>query len=105
MEGGYKRVNVMIGEEQYRILSEQGLNVSGLIRDLIGDHLSENVITLQVSEETRHIYDTVISNTGSDDQELESHLRVALASLLEEKISDMRALHQRLVDEGKNPEE
>ena len=79
MEGGYKRVNVMIGEEQYRILSEQGLNVSGLIRDLIGDHLSENVITLQVSEETRHIYNTVISNTGSNDQ-VESHLRVALTS-------------------------
>ena len=70
MEGGYKRVNVMIVAKQYRILSEQGLNVSGLIRDLIGDHLSENVITLQVSEETRHIYNTVISNTGSNDQEL-----------------------------------
>ena len=105
MEGGYKRVNVMIGEEQYRTLSEQGLNVSGLIRDLIGDHLSENVITLQVTEETKQIYDTVISNTGSDDQELESHLRDALASLLEEKIADMRALHQRLVVEGKTPDE
>ncbi len=105
MEGGYKRVNVMIGEEQYRTLSDQGINVSGLIRDLIGDHLSDNVITLQVSEETRQIYDTVISNTGSDDRELETHFRVSLASLLEEKIADMRALHQRLVDEGKTPGE
>lgn len=100
MDGSFKRVNVMILEEQYRILSEQGLNVSGLIRDLIGDHLSDNVISLQVSEETKQIYDTVISNTGSDDHELEVHLRVALAQLLEEKIANMRALHQRLVDEG-----
>ena len=54
-----------------------------------------------IKNKTRHIYNTVISNTGSNDQELESLLRVALASLLEEKIADMRALHQRLVDEGK----
>ena len=99
MDGNYKRVNVTIAEEQHRLLGEQGLNVSGLIRDLLGDYLSDNVITLQVSEETRQIYDTVISNTGADDQELEIHLRKALACLLEEKIENMQVLRNRLVDD------
>ena len=99
MDGKYKRVNITIREDQYHTLSEQGLNVSGLIRDLLGDYFSENVITLQVSEETRRIYDRVIANTGSNDQELETHLRRALAQLLENKIAGMQALHSQLTQE------
>ena len=100
MEPTYRRINITISEEHYGVLTEQGLNISGLIRDLIGDHLSDNVITLQVTEETREIYDTVISNTGSSDVELEDHFRAALAQLLEHKIKDMRELHQRLLDDS-----
>ncbi len=100
MESPYKRVNIMIRDDQYRTLSEQGLNLSGLIRDLLGDYLSENVITIQVSEETKRLYDTVVANTGSTDQEIEVHLRAALAKVLEQKIADMKRLHQRLVDEA-----
>ena len=100
MESSYRRINITIAEEHYRALNEQGLNVSGLIRDLIGDHLSDNVITLQVSEETRKIYDTVVSNTGSSDVELEAHFRRSLAKLLEAKITDMTALHSRLIEEA-----
>ncbi len=100
MESPYKRVNVMSRDDQYQILSEQGLNLSGLIRDLLGDYLSENVVNIQVSEETRRIYDLVVSNTGSTDEEIEVHLRVALAKVLEQKISEMQELHQQLVREA-----
>ena len=93
----YRRVNITILEEQYRVLTERGLNVSGLIRDLLGDHLSEDSITLQVEADTRAVYDTVISNTGASDEELETHFRVALAALLEQKIDEMKRLRERLV--------
>ena len=101
MDKVYKRVNIMILEDQYHQLSERGLNVSGLIRDLLGDHLSGSTITLQVSEETRHLYDTVVSNTGATDQEIEEPLRKALASVLEEKIGAMKRLHAKLVSGAK----
>jgi ribosomal silencing factor RsfS len=100
VEGPYKRVNVMIREDQYHRLSESGLNLSGLIRDLLGDYLSENVVNIQVSEETRRIYDLVVSNTGSSDEEIEVHLRAALAKVLEQKIDEMQRIHQQLVDEA-----
>ncbi len=97
MDKAYRRVNITILEEQYRILTERGLNVSGLIRDLLGDHLSDNTIHLQVSEETRAIYDMVISNTGASDSELEVHLREALVSLLGDKIDAMKTLRSKLM--------
>lgn len=101
MQSTYKRVNVMILEDQYQALNERGLNVSGLIRDLLGDHLSDNAITLQVSEDTRRIYDLVVSNTGSTDEDIEGHLRVALANVLEQRIGEMQQIHKQLVKESK----
>lgn len=99
-ESHYKRVNIMIGEKQYQTLTERGLNVSGLIRDLLGDYLSDNVIAVQVSEETKRIYDLVVANTGSTDQEIEVHLRAALAKVLEQKIEEMQILHRNLLEEA-----
>jgi hypothetical protein len=90
----------MIREDQYRTLSERGLNISGLIRDLLGDYLSENVVNIQVSEETRRIYDLVVANTSSSDQEIEVHLRAALAKVLEHRIDEMQTLHRQLVNEA-----
>ena len=100
MDNAYRRVNITILEEQYRVLTERGLNVSGLIRDLLGDHLSDNTINLQVSEETRGIYDLVIANTGATDGDLEVHLRQALAALLDDKIHAMNDLRNQLLVEG-----
>ena len=102
MESQFKRVNIMITEDQYKTLTDRGLNVSGLIRDLLGDYLSENVINVQVSEETKQIYDMVVANTGSSDQEIEVHLRAALARVLANKIDEMQELHQQLLAEAKN---
>ena len=97
MDKPYKRVNIVILDEQYQALSTQGLNVSGLIRDLLGDYLSASTITLPVGDETRQLYDRIVSNTGATDQDIEVHLRTALASVLKTKIDEMRELHQKLV--------
>ena len=102
MGNSYKRVNIMILEEQYRQLSERQLNVSGLIRDLLGDHLSGSTVTIQVGEETRQLYDTVVSNTGATDADIEVHLRKALARVLQVKIGEMQQLHRQLVAEGED---
>jgi 23S rRNA G2069 N7-methylase RlmK/C1962 C5-methylase RlmI len=98
-EKNHKRVNVMITEEQYREVSDQGLNLSGLIRDLLGDHFSNDVISLQVSEDTRKVYDLLVSNTGATDRDIEVHIRRALANLLAEKIEEMHTLRTRLLED------
>lgn len=102
----HRRINIVILEHQYRALTDKNLNVSGLIRDLLGDYLSQSAITVQVSEETREIYDTVVSNTGAEDEDIEIHLRRALAGVLEEQIDKMRELHRQLTsDSHESPEE
>jgi hypothetical protein len=92
MDPQLKRISVLIREDQSQKLSKSGLNVSGLIRDLIDDHFSAHQINLAVSEETRRLYQQVISNTGSTDEDLEKYLRTALGSLLQDKITAMQAL-------------
>jgi len=89
----------MLLESQYETLSKLNLNVSGLVRDLLGDYLSDSTITLQVSEDTRKVYDQIISNSGATDADVEVHLRHALAKVLEGKIEDMRTLHAELIAE------
>jgi hypothetical protein len=86
----------MIREDQYDVLSSMELNLSGLLRDLIDDHLSEHKIVLSVQKETRDLYDLVISNTGSSDTDLEIHLKKAIKELLKNKIDYMVKLHQEL---------
>lgn len=86
----------MIREDQYDLLNEQGLNLSGLIRDLLDDHLSEHKITLAVTDETKKIYDMVISNTGSSDEEVEKYLKITLKQLLKEKIEYMQKIEDQL---------
>jgi hypothetical protein len=88
-----KRVSLLINEDQHSKINILGLNLSGLVRDLLQDHLSENKITLSVSEETKALYQSVVSNTGSDDQEIEEILRLALKALLKKKIQEMSKLH------------
>lgn len=95
MEANLKRISLLLREEQYQALSERGLNVSGLIRDLLDDHLSEHKITLSVSEETRSLYDKIVANTGSTDQDVERYLRDALSAMLKDKILEMQDLQDR----------
>lgn len=91
-----KRISLMIGEEQLRKLHETGANISGLVRDLIDDHLSEHKITISVTEETRNLYNQIISRTGSSDTEIEPYLKKSLKEMLKNRIKEMERLHKSL---------
>ncbi|MEC7277739.1 MAG: hypothetical protein VXV96_15565 [Bdellovibrionota bacterium] len=96
MKQSLKRVSLMIREDQHKTLTDKGLNASGLFRDLLDDYLSEYKITISVSQETKDVYDTIISNTASSDEDLEKYLRDSLKSLLKEKIDYMMDIHKSL---------
>ena len=91
-----KRISLMLREDQQAKLSKLGLNLSGLVRDLIDDHLSDHKITLGVSEETRKLYDKIISNTGSTDSDVEVYLRDSLKVMLSDRIKAMQKLEKSL---------
>lgn len=86
----------MIREDQHQKLLASGLNVSGLIRDLVDDYMSDFKITLSVTEETRRIYDRVVANTGATDADLEKYIVKALKELLKSRIQQMQELEQDL---------
>ena len=46
MTDEFRRISLMIREDQHSRLLELGVNMSGLIRSLIDDHLSDAKITL-----------------------------------------------------------
>jgi len=91
-----RRISLMVREDQHEQLLKAGLNVSGLVRDLMDDYLSEHKITLSVTEETRRIYDQVVSNTGATDQDLEVYIVKSLKELLKERIREMQDLEKKL---------
>ena len=91
-----RRISLMIREDQHEALQALGVNVSGLIRDLIDDHLSAFSVTIAVSEETRALYDHIVADTGTGDSEVEKYLRKALKELLEVRIKEMQKLRGRL---------
>lgn len=86
----------MLREDQYEKVHSSGINLSGLIRDLIDDYLSDFKITLSVTQETRELYDMIISNTGSNDEDLELYLKDSLKLLLRDKIKSMQDLEVEL---------
>jgi hypothetical protein len=94
-----KRVSLMIKEDQYKVVSDSGLNLSGLVRDLLDDHFSEHKITLSVSEETRKLYDLIVSNTGSTDEDVEKYLKDTLKLLLDDRIKAMQNLQKDIFSE------
>lgn len=93
MKDKFKRINILVKEEQYEKVQESGLNFSGLVRDLLHDRFSHKKIVLSVAPETRALYDTAISNFGATDVDLEQFFVEALDRLLAEKeraISELR---------------
>ena len=62
--------------------------------DLSDDHFSEHKITLSVSEETRQLYDLIVSNTGSTDEDVEKYLKSTLKLLLDDRIKAMQSLQK-----------
>ena len=96
MAKNMKSICLMVREDQYEQLHEIGVNMSGYIRDLIDDSLSDHVITLTVDQETRSLYDRVISMSSQGDAELEPYLRSALKNLLDQNIKEMQKLQKKL---------
>lgn len=96
MPKSMKSICLMVRADQYEQLHEMGVNMSGYIRDLIDDSISDHVITLTVDEETRKLYDRVISMSSQGDAELEPYLRTALKNLLDQNIKEMQKLQKKL---------
>lgn len=94
MAKSMQRISLLLRKDQYQKVLEAELNLSGLVRDLIDDHFSEHKIVLGVSEETSRLYDQVVSNTGSTDEDIEKYLRAALKTLLQDKIQEMELLQK-----------
>ena len=95
-EPGLRRISLMVRADQHKTLGDRGLNISGLVRDLIDDYLSEHTITISVGEETRSLYDQIVANTGSTDADVEVFLRQALRHLLKDKVRAMQELEESL---------
>lgn len=93
-----KRINITIPEEYYQQVSAKGLNLSGLLTGLLGDHLAGNTVTIQVEETTKRLYDQVISNTGYNDSDVEQLLQVVLESLIENKIEQLEKLRSAVAE-------
>lgn len=88
------RVSIMMRRDQHDELQKMGVNISGYIRDLIDDRISNHTITINVEEGTKKIYDQIISHSGEHDRELEPFLRDALRNMLAEKIRQMQQLQK-----------
>ncbi len=87
----FKRINILIREDQYERVSQAGLNTSGLIRGLLDDHFSDAKITFSMGEETKRLYQNIISNFGAEDSDIEPYF--------------VEALDRYLMDKGKAIEE
>lgn len=91
-----KRVNILITEEQYGLVHESGLSLSGLVRDLITDRFGKTRIVLTVPVEVRELYDRLVSNFGISDYELAPYVVEALERFLSEKMSEISVLQGTL---------
>ena len=90
------RISVMIRTEQLNQLHALEVNISGYIRDLIDDRISNDTIVLSVCNETKKLYDQVISNSGQTDLDLEPYVVNALKVMSKDKIGEMQKLHDSL---------
>ncbi|MGE3539663.1 MAG: hypothetical protein AB7N91_19820 [Candidatus Tectimicrobiota bacterium] len=91
-----RRVNITLPERCYDQVAARGLKLSGFLANLIDDHFAGSAITLRVSEDTKRLYEQVVSNTGYGDPDIEVRLRVVLQDLLERKIAELEHLRQQL---------
>ena len=87
-----KRISLLIRDDQYEALGKRGLNLSGLVRDMIDDYLSAHTITISVTDKTRELYDRIVANTGTTDADIERSFKESLGAILKEKIKEMQSL-------------
>ncbi len=96
MSKDHKSICLVIRNDQYERLQDMDINVSGFIRDIIDDRLSDHTITLNVTPETRELYNQIVSTSPKGDTDIEPYLRDALKSLLEKRIAEMKTLKDSL---------
>ncbi len=89
-----KRISLFIGEDQYQAISDKGLNLSWLLRDLLDDYLTHKKIVLEASDETLELYQQIVSSTSALDKEFEPYFREALHAFLKSKIESMQKLEK-----------
>lgn len=89
-----KRISLFIGEDQYQAISDKGLNLSWLLRDLIDDYLAEKKIVLEASDETLELYQQITSSTSGLDKDFEPFFKEALHAFLKSKIESMQKLEK-----------
>src|SRR5258708_1653716 len=94
----YKRVNILLTQEQYEAVQARGLSLSGLVRDLITDRFSNTQIVLSVPPEIRALYDKLVSNFGVGDQDLAPYLLETLEKFLQSKTSEIESFRHALKD-------
>ncbi len=94
----YKRINIMIRQDQYQRVAQTQLNMSGLVRGLLDDHFSDDKIVFSVSEPIKSVYQNVISNLGADDKDLEPYFLEALDQYLASKSKQIEELRRTLPD-------
>ncbi len=73
-----------------------GLNMSGLIRGLLDDHFSDQKIVLSVSTDVKKLYQTLISNLGAEDKELEVYFLEALDKFLADRTRQIDVLRKSI---------
>lgn len=91
-----KSICLVIRRDQYDRLREMDINVSGFIRDIIDDRMSDHTIVINVDPETRLLYDQIVSTTPKGDLDLEPYLRESLKQLLDTRIEAMNKLRESL---------
>ena len=96
MADDFKRVNVLITTQQHARVNRLGINLSGLVRDLLDDHFSRSHVTISLSSRVRALYDQVISNFGATDEDLEPYLAEALDRFLETKAREIQRMRGQL---------
>lgn len=92
MDRDLKRISLLIGEDQYDEIGKRKLNLSWLVRELLDNYLNQNNISLDVSQETRELYEQIVGHGEEIDKDFEPLLRDALKALLKIKIEKMQQL-------------
>ncbi len=102
----WRRISLMLREDQYQALASRSINLSGLIRDLLDDYLSESKVILQVTESSRSIYNQILSQTGANDDDLEPYFLEALRKFLRDRVTGIQKLEAALFEtDSQSPQE
>jgi hypothetical protein len=91
-----RRINITMLESHHDELVRRGLNVSGLIRELVDRYLSERTITLEVDAETRLLFEQALVGSGATSADIASRLRHAMSDILDERMKELETLRKEL---------